>query len=121
MQLDHSMIMKLFLTYQDANRVYFLMEHVRGQDLFDAFEHFNLMTDDQAKKYAACLLLVLEYLHERDIIYRDLKPENIMIDEEGYIKLIDFGTAKIIEGRTYSFVGTPHYLAPEIITGNGYG
>mmetsp|Transcript_3225 Transcript_3225/g.2968 ORF Transcript_3225/g.2968 Transcript_3225/m.2968 type:complete len:145 (+) Transcript_3225:1-435(+) len=60
-------------------------------------------------------------MHERDIVYRDLKPENIMIDEEGYPKLIDFGTAKIIQGRTYTIVGTPHYMAPEVILGKGYG
>ena len=63
---------------------------------------------------------MFEYLHARDIIYRDLKPENVMIDEQGYPRLIDFGTAKILEGRTYTIVGTPHYMAPEIITGKGY-
>lgn len=59
-------------------------------------------------------------MHERDIIYRDLKPENVMLDEEGYIRLIDFGTAKVVSGRTYTMVGTPHYMAPEVITGKGY-
>jgi cGMP-dependent protein kinase len=63
---------------------------------------------------------MFEHLHERDIIYRDLKPENVMIDEEGYPKLIDFGIAKIVQGRTYTVVGTPHYMAPEVIVGKGY-
>jgi cGMP-dependent protein kinase len=63
---------------------------------------------------------MLKYLHNLNIIYRDLKPENIMIDEHGYPKLIDFGSSKIITGRTYSLLGTPHYMAPEVILGKGY-
>lgn len=67
------------------------------------------------------MILILQYLHERDIIYRDLKPENVMVDNQGFIKLVDFGTAKIIQGRTYTLVGSPHYIAPEVIVGKGYG
>ena len=66
---------------------------------------------------------MFEYLHSKNIIYRDLKPENILIDKSGYLKLTDFGFAKICEGRTYTLCGTPEYLAPEIIRGQktGYG
>lgn len=119
-QLDHSMIVKLVKTFKDDERVYFLMEYVRGNDLFDVLRILDLVKDTDSKFYAACLVLILEYLHEREIAYRDLKPENIMIDEDGYPKLIDFGTAKIISGRTYTVLGTPHYMAPEIILGKGY-
>ena len=76
--------------------------------------------EDSAKFYIGCLLIIVEYLHERNIIHRDIKPENIMIDDEGYPKLIEFGTAKIVTGRTYTTVGTPHYMAPEVIMRSGY-
>lgn len=72
------------------------------------------------------MILSLEYLHTYNIIYRDIKPENIMVDGKGIMKLIDMGTAKILEGkrgmgnRTFTIIGTPHYMAPEIITGKGY-
>ena len=62
-------------------------------------------------------------MHENSVIYRDLKPENVMIDKDGYVKIIDFGFAKILKpgDRTYTFLGTPDYMAPEIIRRMGYG
>ena len=65
----------------------------------------------------------MEYLHTNNIIYRDIKPENIMVDDKGYMRLIDMGTAKFLKGkggRTYTIIGTPHYMAPEILIGKGY-
>ena len=121
LQLDHVFIVKLVKTFKDEKRLYLLLEFVKGQDLFDVIRILGLLTDEDAKFYAASLVLMIEHLHERDIIYRDLKPENIMVDDEGYLRLIDFGTAKIVHGRTYTVVGTPHYMAPEVIMGKGYG
>lgn len=120
-QLDHSLIVKLVRTFKDSKRIYFLMEFVRGMDLFDVLRQMNEVSDQEAKFFVGSLIVILEHLHERDIIYRDLKPENVMVDEEGYLKLIDFGISKIVHGRTYTIVGTPHYMAPEIIIGKGYG
>lgn len=120
-QLDHSFVVKLVKTSKDQGHLYFVMEYVRGKDFFDALRDIEgVLSARDAKFYVSCLLLILEYLHDRDIIHRDLKPENIIIDEEGYPKLIDFGTAKIAKGRTYTIIGTPHYMAPEVIGGRGY-
>ena len=118
--LDHIFILKLVKTFKDAKRLYFLTEYVRGLDLFDVIRSLSVINDRDAKFYTACLILILEYVHERDIVYRDLKPENVIIDDDGYPKLIDFGISKILNGRTYTIVGTPHYMAPEVITGKGY-
>ena len=65
--------------------------------------------------------MMFEYLHSKNIIYRDLKPENILIDDEGYLKLTDFGFAKYCETRTYTLCGTPEYLAPEVLLNKGHG
>lgn len=68
------------------------------------------------------MVLALDYFHKRDIVYRDLKPENIMLDEMGYICLTDFGLARTLESgqKSTSFVGTPEYLAPEILYSKGH-
>ena len=120
MQIDHIMIIKLIKTFMDSKRVYFLLEYVRGRDLFDILLEMGQLSEELAKFYAASLMVTLEYLHERSIIHRDFKPENVLIDDEGYTKLTDFGAANIVDGRTYTAIGTPHYLAPEIILRTGY-
>jgi cGMP-dependent protein kinase len=121
LQLDHSLIVKLVRTFKDSKRLYFLMEYIRGLDLFDVLRKLQLLKECDARFYFGCITNIVEHLHEREILFRDLKPENIVIDSVGYPKLIDFGTAKFLRGRTYTIVGTPHYMAPEVVTGHGYG
>ena len=120
LQLDHVLIMKLVKTFKDSKRLYFLLEYIEGMDLFDVLRKLGLLKECDARFYIACIFVILEHLHERGIIYRDLKPENMVVDINGYPKLIDFGTAKFVNGRTYTIVGTPHYMAPEIVTSHGY-
>lgn len=71
--------------------------------------------------YGAQIASVFEYLHSKDVCYRDLKPENIMIGADGYLKLIDYGFAKVVTKRTYTICGTPEYIAPEILLNKGHG
>lgn len=121
LKLDHQLIARLIRTFKDSKRLYFLQELVHGIDFYEILRVLGVLSNQQAQFYAGSLILVLEYMHSRNIVYRDLKPENFMVDESGYIKLVDFGTAKVLSGRTFSMVGTPHYMAPEMILGKGYG
>lgn len=114
------LIVKLIKTFKDSERIYFLTEFVLGKDLFNILSDLGILKESDARFYIAAIILILEYLHEREIVHRDIKPENIMIDVDGYPKLIDFGTAKIVQGRAYSRLGTPYYMAPEVILGEGY-
>jgi cGMP-dependent protein kinase len=121
LQVDHMFILKLVKTFRDENRLYFLSEYINGLTISDIQKKLKKFSLPECKFYMACILLMLEYLHEQNIVYRGLNPDNLMIDIEGYPKLIDFGTAKIIKGRTYTIVNTAyHYIAPEIIAGHGY-
>jgi len=91
--------------------------------LFYHLKKEGRFTESRTVFYAAEILLALECLHKNGIIYRDLKPENVLLDSDGHIKLTDFGLSKqgVIGNRnTYTFCGTPEYLAPEIVKGKGH-
>ena len=104
-----------------------LMEFAPGRDLFDEINHAHnyRLSPDQARIYAAHIIAGLGYLHEESvapgcIIHRDLKPENILIDARSNVaRIADFGFARQISsrGQCYSFVGTPEYMAPEMVAG----
>ena len=120
--LNYPFLVGMVFCFQTEERVYFVLPFVRGGELFQHLRKDKYFSEDKVKFYAAIIGLSLEYLHKNGIVYRDIKPENILLDEDGYLKLIDFGMAKILKDdeNTNSFCGTPEYLAPEIITGEGH-
>ena len=119
LQLDHIFAAKLVRTLRDSARVYFLCEFVQGLDLYEVMRVMGVLKDEIGRFYAAALVLVLEHLHANNILHRDLKPEKVMVDQSGYPKLVDFGTAKQAEGRSFTILGTPHYMAPEVMQLHG--
>ena len=120
--LDHPFLVAMIFCFQTEERIYFVMPFVRGGELFQHLKTEKYFPEEKVKFYAASIGLALDYLHNKGIIYRDLKPENILIGEDGYLELIDFGLAKILKNneKATSFCGTPEYLSPEIITGEGH-
>ncbi|XP_046679819.1 cAMP-dependent protein kinase catalytic subunit beta-like [Homalodisca vitripennis] len=106
---------------KDNSYLYFFMPFISGGEMFCHLQRMGKFKEDLAKFYAAQVTLGLEYLHNVRLVYRDLKPENLLIDHLGYVKITDFGFTKPIQSRTYTFCGTPQYLAPEVISGHGYG
>jgi len=121
---DHPFIMCLVKTFETKKSVYMLTELITGGELHAAIRTIpTVLSRSQAQFYVGSLILCLEELCDRNIVYRDLKPENVMLDSQGYLKLIDFGIAKKLEegkGRTFTMIGTPHYMAPEVMRGHGY-
>lgn len=118
---DHPFIVRLVRTFKDDFYLYFLTELVTGGELYDAIRSIGILKTPQAQFYFASMGLALDYMHSRTIVYRDLKPENVLLDSQGYIKIIDFGCARKLNGKkSFTLVGTPHYMAPEVILGRGY-
>lgn len=106
---------------QDERYLYFLIDLLPGGELMNYHRKYRKFTEAMSKFYTASVILAFERLHSELIAYRDLKPENMVLDKDGYSVLVDFGLAKQIEeGQTYTFCGTPDYLAPEIIRGTGH-
>ncbi|XP_017785215.1 PREDICTED: cAMP-dependent protein kinase catalytic subunit gamma-like [Nicrophorus vespilloides] len=105
----------------DNCNVYFVMPYMHGGDLFGVLNKYRKFDEDMTRFYASQVFLALEHMHYLDVVFRDLKPENILVDHDGYIKLTDFGFAKLIKGRTFTICGTPEYIAPELIMMKGYG
>lgn len=114
-------MVNLWGTFQDDINLYMVMDYVPGGELFSILRKAKRFPDHVARFYAAEVVLVIEYLHSKNIIYRDLKPENVLIDTNGHIKITDFGFAKYVPDITWTLCGTPDYLAPEVIQSKGYG
>ncbi len=92
-----------------------------GQQSYEQVKVLKGIDEPLARFYVAGIVLALEYLHANDIVYRDLKPENVFMDSSGYVKLGDFGFAKVLDSgrRTHTFCGTPGYVAPENVLAHG--
>ncbi|CAD8177373.1 unnamed protein product [Paramecium pentaurelia] len=121
--LDHPFIMHFFRSFKDENNIYLLNEYIPGIELFDAIREIGLLNKNDSQFYISQMILQTEYLHTvHQVMYRDYKPENLIVDDTGYLKLIDFGTAKLNQPgqKTFTIIGTPHYMAPEVISGKGY-
>ncbi|KAL3877721.1 hypothetical protein ACJMK2_035386, partial [Sinanodonta woodiana] len=115
-------IVRLYRTFKDRKYLYMLLESCLGGELWTVLRDKGSFDDVTTRFYTACVVEAFAYLHSKGIVYRDLKPENLLLDSSGYVKLVDFGFAKKVGlGRkTWTFCGTPEYVAPEIILNKGH-
>ena len=123
LSLDHPFIVKMVKSLKNQHFCFLLIEFINGinldQYLTKRQQRQNIY---ETQFYIGCILLMLDYLQKKYIAHRDIKPSNIMIDSNGYLKMIDFGTSKVLTFSDYTstIIGTPHYIAPEILQGRGY-
>ncbi|XP_072532523.1 3-phosphoinositide-dependent protein kinase 1a [Salminus brasiliensis] len=119
--LDHPFFVKLYFTFQDAEKLYFGLSYAKNGELLRYIRKIGSFDETCTRFYTAEIVGALEYLHSVGIIHRDLKPENILLNGEMHIQITDFGTAKQFSSdstqtRANSFVGTAQYVSPELLT-----
>lgn len=119
--VNHVFVVKIYQALQDNKFVYFLMNLLPGGELMDVLDSNQHFPENWSRFYGASVISAFKAIHEQRIAYRDLKPENLVLDGDGFCYVIDFGLAKKCEnGKTWTFCGTPDYLAPEIVRGKGH-
>lgn len=114
-RLSHPRIPKVYTHFLDEGRNYLAMDFIRGEDLEDIVEKEGAIEEKRVLDWIEQICDVLNYLHDNGMVYRDMKPSNVMIDQQnGGIKLIDFGIAKVFQkGQRGTQIGTPGYAPPE--------
>ncbi|KAG0219084.1 AGC protein kinase Gad8 [Mortierella sp. NVP41] len=122
-QINNPFIVPLKFSFQSPEKLYLVLAFVNGGELFHHLQREGRFSEERSRFYAAELMCALECLHGFNVVYRDLKPENILLDYTGHIALCDFGLCKLgmtETETTNTFCGTPEYLAPELLLGQGY-
>lgn len=122
--IKHPNVVELYEVMASKTKIYFVMEYVKGGELFNKVAKGRLK-EDVARKYFQQLISAVDFCHSRGVYHRDLKPENLLLDENGNLKVSDFGLSALAEskqrdGLLHTTCGTPAYVAPEVINRKGY-
>ncbi|XP_068460932.1 cGMP-dependent protein kinase 1 isoform X2 [Clinocottus analis] len=122
MEAHSPFIARLHKTFRDVECLYILTEACLGGDLYSLLKDKGRLDECSSRFYSACVVEALTFLHRRGVMYRDIKPENVVLDEHGYAKLIGSRCLKKADmgKKTWTFCGTPGYIAPEIILYKGH-
>ena len=124
-QASHPFVAQLFHRFTDDRNLNLLLEFVQGGQMHDLIQKNGRLPNETARFFAAQTVMAVQFLHSEHIVYRDLNAENVMLDRGVYVKLIDFGLAKVLNfddptARTWTMCGKPECLAPEIIQSKGH-
>ena len=120
-KLKHPFIVNMLCAFQDYENLYLILDLLTGGDLRYHYNSPHIFSENEIRFFISCVILSLEYIHENNIIHRDIKPENLLYDEKGYVRLTDFGIAKIRKNENSSETsGTPGYMAPEVLMGQNH-
>ena len=123
--IHHPYVVTLRYSFQTSQKLYLIMDFVNGGHLFFWLYRQGLFDTALTRFYAAEIVCAIGHLHSLNIMHRDLKPENILLDNEGHVKITDFGLAKQQDPestkRANSLVGSIDYMAPEILQATGHG
>ena len=115
-KLNHPFIVNMHFAFQDFSNLYLVMDYLTGGDLRYHISKNHIFSEKQTKFFLSNIILGLEYIHSKNIIHRDIKPENLVCDSKGYVRITDFGIAKINEDDNSSETsGTPGYMSPEVL------
>lgn len=122
--IRHPHVVELYEVMASKTKIYVVMEYVKGGELFNKVSKGKLK-HDEARRYFQQLISAVDYCHSRGVCHRDLKPENLLLDENGNLKVSDFGLSALAEtkhqdGLLHTTCGTPAYVAPEVINRKGY-
>lgn len=120
--VKHPFIVNMLYAFQDREGLYLVMDLMSGGDLRFHLGKQRTFSENQTKYFVACILTGLEYLHVNQVIHRDIKPENLVLDERGYLRITDFGIARVLGGdNSEDTSGTPGYMAPEVMCRQNHG
>jgi len=116
-QLSHSSVLRLLDLFRDDSRIYIVTEYYKGGELFALVDERGPMKEEQAKTIARQMVNAIKYLHDNNICHRDIKPENVLLKSKSSldVALIDFGLSRECTGSLKTRIGTPYYVAPEIV------
>eukprot|EP01105_Mastigella_eilhardi_P012127 TRINITY_DN2790_c0_g1_i4.p1 TRINITY_DN2790_c0_g1~~TRINITY_DN2790_c0_g1_i4.p1 ORF type:complete len:872 (-),score=204.74 TRINITY_DN2790_c0_g1_i4:16-2631(-) len=121
-QLDHKHILKIHGLHEESGCFFIFLEYCENGSLLDMLKEFSALPEELVSQFVSQVLQGLVYLHNQEIVHRDLKCANLLINKMGELKIADFGVAAVLEGTRASFtiVGSPYWMAPEIITESGH-